>query len=236
MTTRPRRTTTLVGPNRLVLGAATGGLVALASAGTALLVLTGTSSVAPIAAPAPPLPSTAPPSHAPGVVVLPPDEAGRLAGTTTHQARRGSSRPAVASVRLPARLPTLSVRPIALPFTTVPVPPVAAPVPAPPVPPVAPPLPALVRRPAPTDDATDDENENENETVAATKAEKGHGKHPKGHARHASEDTGTHAGERAGTHAGEHAGAHSDTHASKHAGVHTKRHHDRRGSSHRHGG
>ncbi|MCU1590389.1 MAG: hypothetical protein JWP11_1645, partial [Frankiales bacterium] len=76
MTARPRRTTTLVGPNRLVLGVATGGLVALASVGTALLVLTGTSSVGPAAAPVPPLPSSPPLASAPGVVVLPSDQAG----------------------------------------------------------------------------------------------------------------------------------------------------------------
>src|SRR3954469_1206297 len=85
--TRPRRTTTLVGPNRIVLAAATAGLVALASAGTALLVLTGTSSTAPSAAPAPPLPSATPHTRAPGVVVLPSDEAGRLTGGTGGAAR-----------------------------------------------------------------------------------------------------------------------------------------------------
>src|SRR4051794_20174422 len=82
MTTRPRRTTTLVGPNRMVLAAATTGLVALASAGTALLVLTGTSSSTPVAAPAP-LPTSAPLTRAPGVVVLPSDDARRLTGDGT---------------------------------------------------------------------------------------------------------------------------------------------------------
>jgi hypothetical protein len=108
MTSRPRRTTTLSGPNRLVLGAATAGLVALASAGTALLVVTGTSAVAPIAAPAPPLPSSTPLTRAPGVVVLPSDDAGRAVARTPRPTGTARSTPAPAA---PA-----DVAPVALPF------------------------------------------------------------------------------------------------------------------------
>src|SRR4051812_3823214 len=132
MTGRPGRTTTLVGPNRVVLGAAPAGLVALASAGTALLVLTGTSSVAPAAAPAPPLPSSTPHTRAPGVVVLPSDEAGRLTGGTGG-AVHGPDRGPV--FRVP------DVAPVALAFTDVPAPQV--------VPAVSPPLPAVHRSPTP---------------------------------------------------------------------------------------
>ena len=56
---------------RVVMAAATGGLVALASAGTALLVLTGTSAVAPATTALPPLPAERPASASPGVVVVP---------------------------------------------------------------------------------------------------------------------------------------------------------------------
>lgn len=76
----PRSTTTLVGPNRVVLALATGGLVALASAGTALLVVQGTPTVDPMIALAPPAtvaPSAVP---APGVVVLPSGQAALLGG------------------------------------------------------------------------------------------------------------------------------------------------------------
>ncbi|MDT7539633.1 MAG: hypothetical protein QOI82_3218 [Actinomycetota bacterium] len=137
MTTRPRRTTTLAGPNRIVLGAATAGLVALASAGTALLVLTGTSSVSPTAEPAPPLPTSTPLTHAPGVVVLPSDDAGRLTGGAARRAvRRGPV------FRVP---PAPQAVPAVLAFTTDEPPPVT-PVLA--VPPPAPP-PALKRAPEP---------------------------------------------------------------------------------------
>src|SRR4051812_49720099 len=116
MTGRPGRTPPLVGPTRVVLGAATAGLVALASAGTALLVLTGTSSVAPGAAPAPPLPSSTPHTRAPGVVVLPSDEAGRLTGGTG------------GAVRAPQRGPAFrEPAPVVLAFTDVPAPPVVVP-------------------------------------------------------------------------------------------------------------
>ncbi|MDT7573273.1 MAG: hypothetical protein QOE05_3447 [Actinomycetota bacterium] len=146
MTARPRRTTTLVGPNRIVLGAATAGLVALASAGTALLVLTGTSSVAPVAAPAPPLPTSTPLTRAPGVVVLPSDDAGRLTGSHAPQpARRGPvfRTPAAPQV-VPAVLAFTDEPPPAVP--PVAVPPVAVPPVAVPVQPV-PVLPALQRAP-----------------------------------------------------------------------------------------
>jgi hypothetical protein len=73
MTARPRRTSTLVGPDRLILAAATTGLVALASGATALLVLTGTSTVSLRPAPSMPL-STPSPVRSPGVIVLPPDQ------------------------------------------------------------------------------------------------------------------------------------------------------------------
>src|SRR4051812_23506702 len=138
MTGRPGRTPPLVGPTRVVLGAATAGLVALASAGTALLVLTGTSSVAPGAAPAPPLPSSTPHTRAPGVVVLPSDEAGRLTGGTGGAAERPPRGPAF-------RVPVTT--PVVLAFTDVPAPPVVTPPVA--APPVTPPPPALHRAPAP---------------------------------------------------------------------------------------
>src|SRR4051812_23903634 len=130
MTGRPGRTTTLVGPNRVVLGAAPAGLVALASAGTALLVLTGTSSVSPGAAPAPPLPSATPHTRAPGVVVLPSDEAGRLAGGPARGPERGPV------FRVP------DVTPVALAFTDDPAPPAVLPA-------VTPPVPAVDRSPTP---------------------------------------------------------------------------------------
>jgi colicin import membrane protein len=109
MTTRPRRTTTLVGPNRIVVGAAMAGLVALASAGTALLVLTGTSAVSPVAAPAPPLPSSTPLSRAPGVIVLPTHGPG-----ATRPAPRAEERPAPQVTTAP------DVPPPALAFSDVP--------------------------------------------------------------------------------------------------------------------
>jgi hypothetical protein len=109
MTTRPRRTTTLVGPNRIVVGAAMAGLVALASAGTALLVLTGTSAVSPVAAPAPPLPSSTPLSRAPGVIVLPTHGPG-----ATRPAPRAEERPAPHVTTAP------DVPPPALAFSDVP--------------------------------------------------------------------------------------------------------------------
>ncbi|MDX6198930.1 MAG: hypothetical protein QOJ79_2081 [Actinomycetota bacterium] len=120
MTSRPRRTTTLVGPNRLVVGAATAGLVALASAGTALLVLTGTSSVTPLAAPAPPLPSATPLNHAPGVVVLPPGQIDRSTGHAARAARTGDRSVAVVVAPSPP--------PLALAFTDAPPPQLVAPV------------------------------------------------------------------------------------------------------------
>lgn len=134
MPQRPRRTTTLGGPNRLVLGAATAGLVALASAGTALLVLTGTSTVTPGAAPAP-LPSSSPLTRSPGVVVLPPVGERHLVAARKPRAARHA----------------VAVAPVALAFTDAPVvtaPVVVAPVPA---------LPALVRTatPAETDREAD---------------------------------------------------------------------------------
>lgn len=141
MTARPRGTTTLVGPNRIVLAAATGGLVALASAGTALLVLTGTSAVAPLAAPAPPLPSFAPPAHAPGVVVVP--SAAAQPGSGPAQPRRTTVSPVR---RQPA--PITQLLPVAVPFTApavdVPVP-VAAPAPVVPEPAATRVLPTLRR-------------------------------------------------------------------------------------------
>jgi hypothetical protein len=133
MTALVRRTTTLVGPNRLTLTAATAVLVALASAGTALLVLTGTSSVGPTVAIAPPLPTTAPLAKSPGVVVVPTPSA------SVHR------HPVVAL--LPARTvtaPAATAVPVALAFAaTKP----AATVPAVPAAPKVPPVvrPALRR-------------------------------------------------------------------------------------------
>lgn len=63
--------TTLATPRRFVLAGATGGLITLASAATALLVLTGTSAVAPTTVAVPPLPAPGPVAGDPGVVVLP---------------------------------------------------------------------------------------------------------------------------------------------------------------------
>jgi hypothetical protein len=103
MTARPRRTTTLVGPNRLVLAAATGGLVALASVGTAVLVLTGTSAVTPVATAVPPLPHAEPLAKAPGVVVLPASPVARGAG-----ARPGTSRSRI-FLPTPAATPPLAL-------------------------------------------------------------------------------------------------------------------------------
>lgn len=143
MTARARRTTTLVGPNRLALGAATGGLVALASAGTALLVLTGTSAVTPHVMSAPPLPMTAPLAHAPGVVVVP--------SPVVHAPKPADVRPPV-RVFAPAR-PAPAQLPPALAFALVEAAPVAPVLPVvmavPPVPPVPPPAvdPALRRAP-----------------------------------------------------------------------------------------
>jgi hypothetical protein len=118
----------------MVVGAATAGLVALASAGTALLVLTGTSSVDPVAAPAPPLPSSTPLTRSPGVVVLPSDDAGRLTG---------AGAPPSAHRSPVFRAPTATdVVPTVLAFTDVPAPAVV-------VPPPARPLPALHRGPVP---------------------------------------------------------------------------------------
>lgn len=113
MTARPQRTTTLAGPNRVIVGVATAGLVALASAGTALLVLTGTSAVAPSAAPVPPLPSTAPLTRAPGVVVLPSEDAGRLAGGSGPGGRDRGRRP---PQRTPSQDLTARGQGTALPF------------------------------------------------------------------------------------------------------------------------
>ena len=83
----PRPTTTLVGPNRFVLALATGGLVALASAGTALLVVQGTSAVDPMIALTPPAPSAPSVARAPGVVVLPSGQAALLGGARPHHRR-----------------------------------------------------------------------------------------------------------------------------------------------------
>lgn len=143
MTARPRRTTTLAGPNRIVLGSATAGLVALASAGTALLVLTGTSAVAPTAAPAPPLPSTAPPARAPGVVVLPTDDGDRIVGGSARAGRAAERRPALPG---PAALPKPSVPTPAAPRVVVDVHPPTGPAPTPP---------ALRPAPEPTDATAD---------------------------------------------------------------------------------
>jgi hypothetical protein len=170
MTTRPRRTTTLVGPNRIVVGAATAGLVALASAGTALLVLTGTSAVAPTAAPAPPLPSSTPLTRAPGVVVLPAD--GKPARGTTHRTQPAPAgrvvelRPASAAVEPPA----------ALAFTDVPEPvlPRVVPTPQPP---------ALHRAPPPEVDAGADRPGRHLAKGHAKQAAPKHAKHAK-HAKH----------------------------------------------------
>jgi hypothetical protein len=96
MSSRPRlATTTLAGPSRLVLAAATGGLVALASAGTALLVLTGTSSVTPSQSIVPPLPARGPLAHAPGVVVVPSPAA---TGASPHRGRQVPRRLVTAAV------------------------------------------------------------------------------------------------------------------------------------------
>jgi hypothetical protein len=108
MTSRARRTTTLVGPNRLALAAATGGLVALASAGTALLVLTGTSAVGPTVAVAPPLPTTEPLAKVPGVVVVP-SPASSVPGSRPHRAARSQH-----------RVPTPAALPAALAFAIAP--------------------------------------------------------------------------------------------------------------------
>lgn len=129
MSTRTVRTTTLAGPNRLAIAVATGSLVALASGGTAVLVLSGTSSVAPQTALVPPLPSSQPLAGAPGVVVLPsaPVAAGsasRRSGTRVSAVRPGGSR-----FVLPALLaapPALGVLPAALPFVADPAPVAAA--------------------------------------------------------------------------------------------------------------
>jgi hypothetical protein len=151
MATRSRRTLTLVGPNRLVVGAATAGLVALASAGTALLVLTGTSSVAPFAEWAPPLPSSSPVTRAPGVVVLPSDQTpGARAGERDVRPPKPRSTPAA-----------VYVAPQALAFTDD-LPRAAAPRPA---------HPALRRDPAPPGAAVPDR--------PGRHLAKGHAKHPK---------------------------------------------------------
>lgn len=72
---RPGRTATLAAPPRLLLTGATGGLVALASAGVVLLVATATASVTPPAAGAlPPLAARTPWAGA-GVVVPTPTQA-----------------------------------------------------------------------------------------------------------------------------------------------------------------
>jgi hypothetical protein len=154
-----------------VLGAATAGLVALASAGTALLVLTGTSSVAPTAAPAPPLPTSTPLTHAPGVVVLPSDDAGRLTGGGAPRAvRRGPV------FRVPA---APQVVPAVLAFTDEPAPvtPVVA------VPPPAP-VPALQRAPEPGPVVP---------TRPGRHLAKGHAKHQDQAAKHAGKHHAKHA-------------------------------------------
>lgn len=134
MTARPRRTTTLVGPDRLVLVAATAGLVALASGATALLVLTGTSSVSVGPAPTAPL-STPSPGRSPGVIVLPPDQA-RSQPRARHIAVGPISAPR-------AVVPPAPAAPTTLPFVDLPAAPAIVPavvrVPAVPVPVVEPP-------------------------------------------------------------------------------------------------
>jgi hypothetical protein len=195
MTPRPRRTTTLAGPNRIVLGAATAGLVALASAGTALLVLTGTSSVAPTAAPAPPLPSSTPLTHAPGVVVLPSDDAGLLTGGGRPRAAHHAPVLRGPAFRVPA---ATDVVPAALAFTDVPAPvapPVAVPAPAP--------LPALQRAPvpAPAEDVRP-------------------GRHlAKGHAKRAEHDS-----EQADNEAGKHHAKHAKVHGKRTGWAHSQHH------------
>jgi hypothetical protein len=103
----------LVAP-RFPMAAATGGLVALASASTALLVLTGTSTVAPPTALGPPLPSEPPASARPGVVVVPSPQASLARRTSTAAA---PSRPAGSralrpvSLRGPQAIPATVVSP-----------------------------------------------------------------------------------------------------------------------------
>lgn len=160
MTARPARPTAFVDPNRLVVIAATGGLAALASLGTALLVLTSTSVVAPSRTPVPPLPASSPLAKAPGVVVLPPAPSRPGAPSAT------AHRPALTGQNVPAE----PRRPVALAFAdparpvlvgrvpptvpgVLPVPPAVAPVAPvslvpPPVPPVPPALPVPPLPPA----------------------------------------------------------------------------------------
>ncbi|GAC1441825.1 MAG: hypothetical protein NVSMB55_10680 [Mycobacteriales bacterium] len=98
MRTRAARTATLAGPNRLAIGAATAGLVLLASLGVSLLVVTGTSVVAPPLVPSPPLPTAAPLAQAPGVVVLPQVPGGSPSSVSPSTGSRGHrTSPTVAS-------------------------------------------------------------------------------------------------------------------------------------------
>ena len=127
MTARPRSaTTTLAGPNRLVLLAATTSLVALASVGTALLVVTGTSTHGTTVDAVPPLPTSSPLDRAPGVVVLPPGQAALLGGTAV---KRHKSSPPGGRTERDATSPVRLRIPLAL-FTpapqVLPVPPVLA--------------------------------------------------------------------------------------------------------------
>ena len=146
---------------RVVMAAATGGLVALASAGTALLVLTGTSAVAPPTSAVPPLPAERPASAAPGVVVVP-SPAQRPPVTNSVVPRTPEDLPVLAFV--PEDLPTA-------PPVTVPGLP-EAPDARPPVPtPIAPPapLPAVGR----DDDGKDDGKK----AKKAKKVKQQHGSH-----------------------------------------------------------
>jgi hypothetical protein len=162
MTARSRTTTTLAGPNRLVLAAATGGLVLLASGGTALLVLTGTSTVSPGPTVVPPLPGAQPLAHAPGVVVLP----------STQPAPRpaGGGSPVFRPRRMTTALPPLAPVPaLAVAGPVVPVTlPVALPLPSPLPSPLSAAVPAL---PLPTDTALPALLRNQPAATPETKAE-----------------------------------------------------------------
>lgn len=123
---------------RLVMATATGGLVALASAGTALLVLTGTSVVAPPTLQVPPLPAERPQASRPGagVVVVPPARAVEKVRAPRTTRQDGSATRATGFPRA-----------VVLAAARVPAPEVPA-APAPVPPPVVEPVPVAVDPPA----------------------------------------------------------------------------------------
>jgi hypothetical protein len=179
MTARPRRTTTLVGPDRLILAAATTGLVALASGATALLVLTGTSTVSQRPAPSMPL-STPSPVTSPGVIVLPPDRTSAQPRAHHVAAVPRRAVPAALAFVAPAApfVPAVVPAPVRVVPAVAPVPPT----PAVPVPVIEPPY-----VPAPDVAWPDDDTD-----VPIAKPHSDAGQHlARGHAKHAK--PGTHA-------------------------------------------